>query len=172
MTGEMQGAEPFLSVDEIARDAVPTVSPIWILDRWWWETRRSTDRLPKRGDVDPVVLGAAIIPWIFLASVLREGDELDFQFRLIGTANAQMVGYDATGMLASVLFGSSDRTLIKTSFDETVNRVEPTYWRATIPHKQRFPVPVYRALYPLSDDGELVNFVIGSAIPETVTVST
>lgn len=168
MIAEPKGPEPYLSMTAIGRDSVPDGSPIRTLDRWWREKRLSTGLYPKRTDVDPIELGATLIPWLFIASVIRGKTDMDYRFRLIGTANARLVGHDATGVLASELFGSSDRTMIKTSFDETLKKGEPTFWRAAIPHKHHFPVPVFRALYPLADDGKTVDHIVGTAIPENV----
>lgn len=103
-------------------------------------------------------------------SVLREGPDLDYRFRLVGTANVNLVGYDATGMLSSELFRGSERAGIKRSFDETLKSGEPTFWQATIPHKQNFPIFVYRALYPLADDGQTIDHLIGTAIPDNVVI--
>lgn len=167
---ESKDTKPFLTISQIAKESIPARSPIWILDRWWVEKSQHNGQLPKRGDIDPIELGADILPWIFTMIAMRDGPTLDYRFRLIGTSNAALVGYDATGMLASELFHGSDRAGIKASFDETLNSGEPTFWKATIPHKQNFPISVYRALYPLADDGETVDHLIGSAIPDSVIV--
>lgn len=166
VTAVQEGPKPFLSMDQIAKESIPESSPIWVLDRWWMEKLGPDGRLPPRSAVDPTELGAAVIPWVFLARVLRDASNLDYCFRLVGTANTQLVGYDATGMSASDLFRGDDRAQIKLSFDETVLSGEPTFWSATIPHKQNFPVPVYRALYPLAADGKTADHLIGVAIPD------
>lgn len=158
----------FLSNEPIGRDDIPEHSPIRKLDLWWREKRLATGFLPKRKDIDPIELGQALIPWLFTLEVLRDGPALDFRFRLVGTANVRLVGRDATGMLASDIFRDGDRMMIKSSFDQTVEMGEPTYWRAKIPHEQDFPVSVYRALYPLADNGGFVDNLVCTAIPESV----
>ena len=166
MTAELEGPKPFLSMDRITKESIPETSPIWILDRWWLEKSRLHGGLPPRAAVDPIELGSVLIPWIFLMSVERREPSPDYRFRLVGTANSKLVGYDATGMLASVLFQGADREKIRRSFDETLSTGEPSFWSATIPHKQNFPISVFRAIYPLAADGASADHLIGAAVPD------
>lgn len=168
MNPKSDSFETFLWNEPVGWNELPTRSPIRILDDWWRHRSGETGKLPARRDVDPIELGKAVIPWIFIMAVIRDGDDLDYLYRLVGTANAQLVGRDATGMLASDIFRGKDRAVIKASFDETVEARKPTYWRAAIPHEQEFSVSVYRAIYPLSDKGETIDHLIAAAIPESV----
>ncbi len=127
-------------------------------------------RLPARRDIDPVELGAAVLPWIVILDVLRFGDELDYRYRLLGTSNLSLLGRDPTGESLNESLRSADASTIKASFDETVRTGKPFFSLAGLPHKNNFLVSVYRAFYPLASDGVTIDGLIGAAIPEDVSL--
>lgn len=121
--------------------------------------------LPARRHFDPARLSRRILPWVFLLDVLKGADGPDYRFRLVGTANARLVGRDATGRLASEIFGSEDRQVVMDAYDTTVAEAQPTFWLATVPHERLDSVGVERGFFPLADDGRRVDQMIGIAVP-------
>lgn len=120
--------------------------------------------------MDPLELGASVLPWIVLLEVLRSGDDLDYRYRLLGTANVSLLGIDRTGELLSENLEAADVITIKKSFDDTVLTRKPVFTKGGLPHKHDFLVSVYRAFYPLAADGDTIDMLIGAAIPEDVTL--
>ena len=157
----------FLWIKSIDRADIPERSPIQQLENCW-RTLAREGQLPARREIVPAELGAVTLPWIMILDVLRAHGELDYKYRLLGTANVGLLGRDPTGKLASDILGKADRATIKASFDQTVQSGKPTYWHAGLPHERDFAVSVYRAVYPLADDGVTVNKLIAAAIPEDV----
>lgn len=156
---------PFLWLETVGFADIPAHSPLHHLHEYW--TKRARDgRLPSRADVDPVHLGATLLPWIVLLDVVRADAALDYRYRLLGTANVTLLGIDRTGEMLSENLDAADVVTIKKSFDDVVITREPVFTKAGIPHKHDFLVTVYRAFYPLAGDGVNVDMVIGAAIPE------
>ena len=162
-------AGAFLWIKSVGKDDIPPRSPVMQLHAYWTQLNKD-GRLPSRREIDPVELGSAVIPWIVILDVLRSGDQLDYRYRLLGTANVNMLGCDPTGQLLSENLETVDVATIKASFDETVLTGKPVYSLAGLPHKKKFLVSVYRAFYPLAEDGVTVDALVGAAVPEDVTL--
>lgn len=158
---------PFSWIKSIGFDEIPAHSPLHRLHACW--TKYAGDgRLPARADIDPVELGASVIPWIVLLDVVRSGTELDYRYRILGTANVNLLGIDRTGERLSDNLDAADAATIRKSFDDVVLTGKPAFTKGALPHKREFLVSVYRAFYPLAADGVTVDMVIGAAIPEDV----
>jgi len=158
---------PFLWIKSIGFEEIPAQSPLHHLHACWTKCARD-GQIPARAEIDPLELGASLIPWIVLLDVIRSGEELDYRYRLLGTANVNLLGIDRTGERLSDNLDAADVATIRTSFDDVVLTGKPVFTMAGLPHKRDFLVTVYRAFYPLAGDGVTVNMVIGAAIPETV----
>ncbi len=120
--------------------------------------------LPARADMDPIDI-PTVIPWMFLVDVLREGGELDFRFRLIGTRNAELVRQDATGKRLGEAFPLSTADLMRRSYEEVVTAGEPRCWRAWVPDIGYSNRRCFRALFPFADDGVTVDLIAGLLMP-------
>jgi hypothetical protein len=158
---------PYAWIKPIGFDDLPAHSPLHRLHACWTKYARN-GRLPARADIDPVELGASVIPWIVLLDVIRSGAELDYRYRLLGTANVNLLGIDRTGEHVSDNLAATDAARVKKSFDAVVLTGKPVFTMAGLPHKREFLVSVYRAFYPLAADGVTVDMVLGAAIPEDV----
>jgi len=130
------------------------------------ETLRVDSRLPSRRQIDPVEIGAILLPWIFLLDVVRDGDRLDYLYRLVGTSNVELVGRDPTGRLASEIFATEERRFLMETFELTVTSAAPTYWYAEAPQESYGRVRIYRGLFPLSDNGIEVDKLLCIAVPD------
>jgi len=144
----------------------PPRSPVVLLNDYWRSIAPAPGLLPGRRHLDPLDLDRSIMPWIFLMDVIRaEGKPLDYRYRLVGTGNATLVGRDATGELASVVFGRVDASFVLKTFDLTVEQAAPTYWIATVPQDQVGEVTIHRGLFPLAQDGRTVDMLLCVAAP-------
>lgn len=60
----------------------------------FWEAVRGQRPMPSRADIDPVRLGARLLPHILLVEAVDGGR---FRYRLCGSANEEAAGADLTG---------------------------------------------------------------------------
>ena len=70
----------------------------------YWRNRRGGRSAPRRRDVDPTDIPRHLLPHLFMLDVIDHG--ADFRYRLVGTEIVAGVGRDATGALASQLYGN------------------------------------------------------------------
>jgi len=155
-------SKAFYSAKQIARGDVPNECLVAALERYWQSLRRGR-LMPSRADIDPVNIDVDLLPFLFLLDVVRGDDGIDYFYRLVGTANVDLVGRDPTGKLMSEVMGSEERRFIMETFDQTVQERAPTYWLAEVPQDRYGLVRVYRGLFPLSSDGEYVDKLICAA---------
>ncbi len=164
MTETPFGRDRFLFADRIDESDLPAGSVVRKLLAYWISIG-GRDRLPVRRDVDPLEMPRALLSHVFLMDVLRDGDQLDYHYRLVGTRNVAMTGRDATKRLASDVFGQTDRKFMMETFHATVREAVPTFWRAAVPHEALGQRLVYRGLFPLANDAKVVDMLIGAGDP-------
>lgn len=64
----------------------------------YWESKRGEDDVPKAVSIDPVEIGAKLLPHVILIDVeTRDGNEPRFRLRLVGTYAVTTLGRDNTG---------------------------------------------------------------------------
>ena len=61
----------------------------------YWQEKRGDLPLPRRGDIDPVEMGAPLLPNLLLTDLLDRGTRV--RFRLVGTNVVRRIGFDPTG---------------------------------------------------------------------------
>ena len=154
-----------LGARRIALEDLPGNSLVREFDAYW-RTAAPSATLPNRTAIDPIRIGPRLLPWLFLMEVKRTGDSLDYRYRLVGTENANLVGRDATGMMASEIFHSAERSFMIESFDITVREALPTFWRAVVPQDRVDLVTIYRGLFPFAGENGSVDLLAGVAVPE------
>jgi len=155
-----------LSADPVEIDSIPAGSPVRSLHAYWQSIAPAADLLPGRQHLDPLDIDPKVMPWVFLMDVLRADDApLDYRYRLVGTGNVELVGRDATGELASVVFNRVDAPFVLDTFDMTVERAAPTYWIATVPQDRIGMVTIHRGLFPMARDGQTVDMLMCIAVP-------
>ena len=147
---------------------IPSQSPITAFHQYW-NRIKPEGRLPGRQHLDPVDI-PKVVSWLFLAEVLREGEILDFRYRLIGTSNNRLVGKDATGMTVSEAFAPEAAVAIVEHYRVTVERRCPTFWQTDVPTRERRFVHCMRAVFPLAQDGDTVDMLAGLLVPADTIV--
>ncbi len=157
----------FLNAERVDAGVFPPQAPVVLLHGYWVSIAPVPGLLPGRQHVDPLAIDVRAMPWIFLMDVIRNGDgaALDYRYRLVGTGNVTLVGRDATGELASAVFGRVDAPFLLETFDLTVATAAPTFWIATVPQDRVGEVTIHRGLFPLARDGRTVDMLLCVAAP-------
>lgn len=139
---------------ELLADCHPHTNAIY---RYWLE-KRGARSMPARRDIDPIEMAPGFLPGICLVDVVA--DARRYVYRLVGTRDVEVRGYDPTGKsVAEAFFGcSADETV--ECYDRVVASREPLIDTKSF----RSPDTGYatdETLYlPLSDDAVNVNKVL------------
>lgn len=154
---------------QIALDEVPKSSPIRAALGYWRQIAPD-GKLPGRQHLEPLDI-PPLLPWLFLVDVLREPQGLDFRYRLIGTANVDLVGRDATQRRVREAFAGFQAEIMMLQYSTTVEAGQPTFWRASLPADDRPPADCYRGLFPFAKDGRNVDMLLGLLVPQDLVVA-
>lgn len=126
----------------------------------YWESRRRGRRFPARRDLDPLEFRYAL-GTVLLLDVLR--DPLRFRFRLHGSVLAARAGYDMTGKMVDELPGPENQAVLLQRCHDLLADPCPLAIHSDRLVDQR--VARYEVLWlPLSDDGEMVNMLMGALV--------
>lgn len=150
-------------MNEIARIVFQSAVNETVLD--YWRSHCGDRPAPARADLDPVVDLREIAQHLFLVDV--EHDPIRFRFRLVGTEVVQHVGLDMTGRYLDELIAAEEEyEKAKPDYVETAQTLVPTTRIMKFMTADRgLYVNYERLLLPLSDDGELVNMLLGACSP-------
>ena len=114
--------------------------------------------MPARADLDPLEMPKGLLPGLCLVDVVA--DERRYVYRLVGTADVEVRGFDPTGKsVIEGFFGPSVDNVLA-SYDRVVlsrvPHIDPQHFEAT---NGRY-VTEETIFLPLSDDGETVYIVL------------
>ncbi|MFP6774679.1 MAG: PAS domain-containing protein [Alphaproteobacteria bacterium] len=128
-----------------------------------WDKARDGRSIPARSDFDPLSLPRELLPYIVLLEVQHQPRR--FRFRLMGTAVAEMLGEDWTGMYLDQLPKANQQVIDQ--YEETVKKQAPTEFQNQYikfdPSLRRKRMMHDRSLLlPLSNDGKVVNMLMGA----------
>lgn len=122
----------------------------------YWEGKRRGDALPSRHDIDPGEL-KRYLPYITLVDVVA--DERRYVYRLVGTKEVELRGYDPTGRsVTDAYFASSAEGAIH-NYDIVCRTREPHYVADPFQAVDRY-VGEEDLFLPLSQDGTTVNMIL------------
>jgi hypothetical protein len=125
----------------------------------YWQRKCGARAMPRRADIDPTEI-PRLLADLMLVEVLPDGR---YRYRLIGTANANAHGINATGRyLDEVLPGPDYRAHVLRLYDECVGARRPLYSESMfIAPRGRGAERHTKVLFmPLAEDGEHVNMVM------------
>lgn len=123
----------------------------------YWHLKRGSRAMPARADIDPVDL-KRLLPLLCLIDVVP--DARRYVYRLVGTRDVEMRGFDPTGK--SVAEGSYAESPGETEryLDQVVTACQPLIYRGTYrPFDTRIETDEVLFL-PLSTDGTSVEMVL------------
>jgi hypothetical protein len=122
----------------------------------YWQRKCAGRAMPSRADVDPNEL-RRFLPHITLVDVVA--DERRFVYRLVGTAEVELRGYDPTGRaVADAFFAASADEALK-HYEAARASGAPHYVADPYQAVDRF-IGEEDLFLPLSNDGASVNMIM------------
>jgi len=86
-----------LGLDE-ARALSSFVKPVSLFDKW----QALPGTIPHQKNISPAFVGVQILPEMYILDIVsQQGVDVDFRWRLFGTAHSDRYGKEATGVLLS-----------------------------------------------------------------------
>ncbi|MBV8167415.1 MAG: PAS domain-containing protein [Alphaproteobacteria bacterium] len=124
----------------------------------YWRRIAAGRAMPRRADLDPLDI-PKLLPHVMIAEVHGPGR---YRYRLIGTANAQEHGTNATGKFVDeAIAGPEYRAHVIGLYDECAGQRRPVYSESLFLSQAGGAVERHTkvGLMPLSEDGVTVNQV-------------
>ena len=122
----------------------------------------ATSGLPGRQHIDPIAMGPALLPHMFLADVLDGGQR--FRWRLIGTQIVRFAGTDDTGQGLEVTIAPRMRDTIIGHYRQVVRERRPLCHRSEFTGRDRRVYRYERLLLPIAADGTTIDMILGGAV--------
>jgi len=127
-----------------------------------WDDARGSRAMPRRSDIDPVKLGAAL-QYASLLDVVP-GDPVDFRYRIFGQHLIKGYGIDLTGQLHTAI---ADRSRPAWPYYEAyvscVTTKLPQALDIQTRNRKKLVMHLQGKVWPLSDDGTTVTGILGAA---------
>ena len=123
----------------------------------YWRGKAAGRRMPKRGDIDPSEL-KPFLPRISLIDVVP--DERRFVYRLVGTEEVALRGYDPTGRSIGQGFFGPNRELAFRHYGYVVENRAPFCYRGDFEVEDGAIENEDVLFLPLSEDDEKVNMIL------------
>lgn len=133
------------------------------LHAYWLERHLPGGGLPGRQHVDPLEIGPALLPFLFLLEV--EDHPLRFRYRLTGTHMVKGIGRDPTGRLMESAFPDFMFGRSYPDYPACVrDRVAIRRTGAPTSVVTRDHIVIDRLLLPLARDGQRIDMILGASI--------
>jgi hypothetical protein len=128
----------------------------------FWEQARGGRPMPAKADVDPLRLGARLLPFILLIDRVAETGR--YRYRLCGSANAEAAGVDLTGLHVDELNPNPDYIAYMTGlYRRSLETARPVYSESRyMPLRSDTIRGTRRLICPLSDDGTTIDRFISA----------
>lgn len=127
---------------------------LWMLS--YWEAKCRGRRMPSRADIDPVDLKPHL-PHITLVDVVA--DDRRYVYRLIGTREVELRGYDPTGRSVLDAYFAASVEAALANYDAARDTRAPHYVADPYQVVDRY-IGEEDLFLPLSNDGETVNMIM------------
>ncbi|TDQ83828.1 PAS domain-containing protein [Dongia mobilis] len=122
----------------------------------YWEEKRGDRAMPARGDIDPAEI-RRYLPHITLVDVVD--DPRRYVYRLVGTQEVELRGYDPTGRAVGDAYFASSAEAALANYDEVCRIRAPLYVADPFQVVDRY-VGEEDLFLPLSSDGERVTMIL------------
>ena len=132
----------------------------------YWRTKRGHQSMPRRSDLDPTEIPPRLLPGITLVDVVP--DPRRYVYRLVGTMEAEVRGYDPTGRSVGEAFFGENVEDATECYDRAVATCAPVLDPQPFLERRRGYRGAESLFLPLSNDGISVNMIVVFFDPEAV----
>jgi hypothetical protein len=122
----------------------------------YWEGKRRGRSMPRRADIEPGEI-RQFLPYISLIDAVD--DDRRFVYRLVGTGEVAVRGYDPTGKSVGDGYFASSAAAAMANYQRVCDSRAPYYESDAFQVVDRY-INEANLFLPLSDDGEKVNMVL------------
>jgi hypothetical protein len=122
----------------------------------YWEGKKRGRDMPSRDDIDPTEL-VKFLPYISIIDAVP--DARRFVYRLVGTMEVEVRGYDPTGKSVGDAFFAASAEAAMANYQRVCDSREPFYEQDAFQVVDRW-INEANLFLPLSDDGETVSKVM------------
>jgi len=122
----------------------------------YWEGKRRGRSMPSRDDIDPTEL-IKFLPYISIVDVVEDGRR--FIYRLVGTMEVEVRGYDPTGKSVGDGYFASSADAAMANYQKVCDSRAPFYEQDAFQVVDRW-INEANLFMPLSDDGDAVNKIM------------
>lgn len=137
-------------------DWLKTCHPDVLVVLEYWQRKCAGRAMPSRSDIDPGEL-RHFLPHITLVDVVD--DPRRFVYRLVGTAEVELRGYDPTGKAVTDAFFATSAAEALKHYEAARGSRAPHYIADPFQAVDRF-IGEEDLFLPLSNDGDTVNMIM------------
>lgn len=134
-------------------------------DGYWRSLTAKLECFPSRKDLDPVAMGAMILPWMLIVELREDEDGIFFFYRLCGTEMAALVGHDVTGQTSREVVSDKSLKVVVEPYFFTLREEIPSFWETSVYHELYHWRPTVRGIWPLSTSGEKIDMFVNLTVP-------
>jgi hypothetical protein len=132
----------------------------------YWQAKRGTRAMPRRADLDPIEMPPRLLPGITLVDVVP--DPRRYVYRLVGTKEVEVRGFDPTGKpVADAFYGENAEDATR-CYDRVVETRAPVLDPVPFLERRRGYRGAESMFLPLSNDDVAVNMILVFFDPEAV----
>jgi hypothetical protein len=125
----------------------------------YWDRHRHGRVAPDRKDIDPIAIGAALLPHVALVDVVDNGAR--FRNRLVGTAIAERWGFETTGRFFDEVMGPGDYSdFIHELYRDACRHRAPVYSESLFRWDVGSHMLTRRLYLPMTYGGDTIDMVL------------
>jgi hypothetical protein len=132
----------------------------------YWQSKRGSRLMPCRADLDPAEIPPRLLPGITLVDVVP--DHRRYVYRLVGTKEVEVRGFDPTGKPVGEAFYGENAEDATRCYDLAVETRAPVLDPIPFLERRRGYRGAQSLFLPLSNDGAAVNMILVFFDPEAV----
>ena len=132
----------------------------------YWLAKRGARAMPRRADLDPTEIPPLLLPGITLVDVVP--DPRRYVYRLVGTMEVEVRGYDPTGKSVGEAYFGENAEDATECYDRVVETRAPVLDPLPFLERRRGYRGAESLFLPLSNDGITVNMIMVFFDPEAV----
>lgn len=117
----------------------------------YWNDKRGARAMPARSDIDPLEMGAKLLPHLLLCDLLDRGTRI--RFRVVGTHVVKRFGFDPTGQLLAEQANGSYFEHLAQWHQEIFAKGQPLYTESVFRWGAKRQLEARHLLLPLTNGG-------------------